>query len=87
MFANPNKFLFFAVQKNRVCNQPTDFMIGNNKVDIGSSVKLLSINIDNQLSSTKTSVTSVSNQTNNVLGRPKYFLGFKAKKVLINTFI
>ena len=39
MFANPNKFLFFAVQKNRVRNQPTDFMIGNNKVDIGSSVK------------------------------------------------
>ena len=49
MFINPNKFLSFSVQKNRVHNYPTYFVVGNNKVDTGLPVKLLLINIDNQV--------------------------------------
>ena len=50
MFINPNKFSSFDVQKNKVHSHPTYFVDGNNKAEIGSSVKLLRINIDKQLS-------------------------------------
>ena len=50
MFINPNKFSSFDVQKNRVHNRPTYFVDGKSKVEIGSSVKLLRINIGKQLS-------------------------------------
>ena len=39
-----------VAQKNQVLNGLTHFKTGNSKVDIESSVKLLEVNIDNQLS-------------------------------------
>ena len=39
-----------VVQKNQMLNQPTHFKIGNSKEDTESSVKLLVINSENQLS-------------------------------------
>ena len=54
-------------------------MIGNNKVDIESSVKLLGISIENQLSFNQHISNvwkSASNQLND-LGRLETFLGFE----------
>ena len=89
MIANLDKFKSIVIQKNKPLNQPTHFMIENNKVDIESSVKLLVISIDNQLSFSQR-ITKICKSTSsqlNTLGRLKTFLGFKAKNVSISTFI
>ena len=48
MIANPDKFKSTAVQKKRVFNQPTNFMIENGEqITSLLSIKLLRINVNN----------------------------------------
>ena len=48
MIGTPDQLKSAVVQKHQVLNQPPHFMIGNSKVDIEFSVKMLRISIDNQ---------------------------------------
>ena len=48
MIGTPDQLTSAVVQKHQVLNQPPHFMIGNCKVDIEFSVKMLRISIDNQ---------------------------------------
>ena len=45
MIVNPNKFKSITVQKTNQTIKPKQFLIGNNVVEIASSVKLLGIHI------------------------------------------
>ena len=45
MIVNPNKFKSITVQKTNQTIKPKQFLIGNNVVEIASSVKLLGIPI------------------------------------------
>ena len=82
MIVNPDKFKYIPVQKKQVLNQPSHFMIGNNKVDIGFSVKLLGNSIDDQLGLNQqiSNICKFASNQLNALGRLKTFLGLKAKK-------
>ena len=78
MFVNPDKFKSIIIQKNKTLNQPDKILIGNNSVEITSSVKLLGMTIDNQLTFNihiTNICKSASNQLN-ALVRLKPFLGF-----------
>ena len=83
-----DKFKSIVVQKNQVLNQATHFMIGNNKEDILSL--MLRIRLKINYVSTNTSAIFVNQLPINQMLWEDWtltFLGFKAKKVLINIFI
>ena len=89
MIVNLCKFKSIVVQNSQVLNQPTYFMIRNNKVNIDFSVNPLRINIDNQLSS-KQHISNICKSAFNhlnALGRLKTFLRVTVKSLLIVTFI
>ena len=50
MIVNPDKFTSIIIQKSNQIGRPKQFLIGNDVVEVASSVKLLGIHIDDQLS-------------------------------------
>ena len=50
MIVNPGKFESFVIPKSGQTSKPKQFLIGNGIVEVASSVKLLGIQIDDQLS-------------------------------------
>ena len=68
-------------------NKPKQFLIGNDIVEVASSVKLLGIHIDDQLSFSLHNICKSTSKQLNALVRLKCFLGFEERKVLINSFI
>ena len=49
MIINTDKFKLIIIQKSNETSNPKQFLIGNDFVEVASSVKLLGIHIDNQL--------------------------------------
>ena len=49
MIVNPDKFKSIIIPKHKSPHEINAFQIGNNSVEITSSVKLLGISLDNQL--------------------------------------
>ena len=89
MIVNPDKFKSIIIPKHKSPHEINAFQIGNNSVEITSSVKLLGISLDNQLNfigHIENICKSASNQLN-VLVRSKTFLGFEQKRILINSFL
>ena len=68
-------------------NKPKQFLIGNDIVEVASSVKLLGIHIGDQLSFSLHNICKSISKQLNALVRLKCFLGFEERKVLINSFI
>ena len=50
MIVNPDKFKSIVIHKSNQISKPKQFLIGNDLVEVASSVKLLGIHIDDQLS-------------------------------------
>ena len=50
MIVNPGKFESFVIPKSSQTSKPKQFLIGNDFVEVASSVKLLGMPIDDQLS-------------------------------------
>ena len=89
MIVNTDKLKSIIIQKSNQTIKPKQFLLGNNVIEIASSVELLGIQIDVQLNfNLHISITckSASKQLN-ALVRLKCFLGFEERKVLINSFI
>ena len=89
MIVNPGKFqaIIFDKHKGNLTNRTIN--INHKKIKAVAKVKLLGIEIDNKLSfnhHTKNTCKSASNQLNTLI-RLKHLLGFKERKVLINTFV
>ena len=88
MIVNPGKFESFVIPKSSQTSKPKQFLIGNDIVEVTPSVKLLGIQIDNQLSfNLHMSNICKSTKQLNALVRFKCFLGFEEIKVLMNSFI
>ena len=71
---NLNPLLF---KKKNQRNKPKQFLIGNNVVEVASSVKLLGIYIDDQLYFSN--ICKSASKQLNALVRSKCFLGFEKK--------
>ena len=89
MLVNPDKFQSIIIQKSNQTNKSKQFLIGNDVVEVTSSVKLLGIHIDDQLNFNLhiSNICKSASKQLNALLRLKYFLGFEERKVLINSFI
>ena len=88
MIVNPGKFKSIVIHKSSQTSKPKQFLIGNDIVEVTPSVKLLGIQIDNQLSfNLHMSNICKSTKQLNALVRFKCFLGFEEIKVLMNSFI
>ena len=89
MLVNPDKFQSIVIQKSNQTNKSKQFLIGNDVVEVTSSVKLLGIHIDDQLNFNLhiSNICKSASKQLNALLRLKYFLGFEERKVLINSFI
>ena len=77
MIGNPNKFKSIIIQKSNKKNKPKQFLMGNNVVEVASSVKLLGIYIDDQLNFSN--ICKSASKQLNALVRSKCFLGFEKK--------
>ena len=89
MIVNPDKFKSIIIQKINQTSKHKQFLIGNDVVDVASSVKLLGIYIDDQLNFNlyiSNTCKSASKQLN-ALVRLKCFLGSEERKVSINSLI
>ena len=89
MMVNPDKFKSIVISKNSRETIPKEFKIGNDNVQVLSSVKLLGIVLDNKLNFNlhiENICKSASNQLN-ALVRLKRYLGFAERKVLVNSYI
>ena len=89
MIVNPDKFKSIVIHKSSQTSKPKQFLIGNDVVEVTSSVKLLRIHIDDQLSFNlhiSNIYKSASKQLNSLVTL-KCFLGFEERNVLINSFI
>ena len=89
MIVNPDKFKSIIIQKINQTSKHKQFLIGNDVVDVASSVKLLGIYIDDQLNFNlyiSNTCKSASKQLNAFV-RLKCFLGSEERKVSINSLI
>ena len=90
MIVNPKKFQTMLVSK-RKNTTPEDLTIIINDVDIkpNNSVKLLGITLDKKLNFEKhiSSICKSGSRQLNALFRLKKFLGFKERKILIESFV
>ena len=89
MIANPDKFKAIIFDKRNTDFSKTRLAVNGENLEIVTSVKLLGIQIDNQLNFNehiKNICKSAANQLN-ALVRLRYFLGFEVRKVLVNSFI
>ena len=89
IIANPDKFKSIIIQKSNQTSKPKQLLIGNDVVEVASSVKLLGIHIDDQLSFNLhiSNICKSAFKQLNALVRLKRFLGSEERKALINSFI
>ena len=85
MIANPEKFHSIIVTKNRADNSNSLVKIGDRVIKIEPNVKLLDnkLNFDLHISY----LCKTASAQLNALLRLKYFLSYKAKSVLIQSFV
>ena len=89
MIANPDKFKAIIFDKRNTDFSKTKLAVNGQNLEIVTSVKLLGIQIDNQLNFNEhinNICKSAANQLNALI-RLRYFLGFEVRKVLVNSFI
>ena len=89
MIANPDKFQAIIIDRFRSDYGDEKININKESIKIVSSVKLLGVQIDNQLNFNlhiSSICKSAANQLSALL-RLKSFLGFDEKKILVNSFI
>ena len=89
MIVNPGKLKSSFIHKSSQTSKPKLFLIGNDVVEVASSVKFLGMHIDDQLSF-NLHISNICNYVSKQLSalmRLKCFLGFEERKVLINSFI
>ena len=89
MIANPNKFQVLISAKHISDNSSIELQINNTNIKPSKEVKLLGVNIDQKLifESHITNLCNSAARQLNALIRLKSALGFKEKKVLIESFI
>ena len=88
MMVNLGKFQEIIIEKKKKCHTKENLKNGNKIIKVSSSVKLLGVQIDDQLNFNlhiSDMFRSAANQLN-VLIRLKRFLAFKEKKTLINSY-
>ena len=86
MIVNPGKPKSSFIHKSSQTSKPKQFLIGNDVVEVASSVKFLGMHIDDQLSF-NLHISNICNYVSKQLSalmRLKCFLGFEERKVLIN---
>ena len=78
MIVNPDKFKSVNIQKSNQTSKPKQFLNRNDVVEVASSVKLLGIHIDYQLSFNLhiSNVCKSASKQLNALVRLNCFLGF-----------
>ena len=88
MIDNPDKFKSIIIQKSKQTTTPTQFLLGNDVVEVASSVKLLGIHINDQLNFNLhiSNICKSASKQLKALVRLKCFLGFEERKLLINSF-
>ena len=89
MIANPEKFHAIVVTKNRANNSNINVSINGKNIKSEPWVKLLGIKIDNKLKF-DLHIADLCNKASgqlNALIRLKPFLNFKAKSILIQSFV
>ena len=88
MMVNPGKFQAIIIDKKKKCHTNETLKIGDKIIKALSSVKLLGVQIDDQLNINlhiSNICRSAANQLNALI-RLKSFLAFKEKKTLINSY-
>ena len=84
---NPSKFQTIIIDRKKKCHTNETLKIRDKQIKVSSSVKLLGVQIDNQLNFNlhiSDICRSAANQLN-ALKRLKRFLAFEEKKTLINS--
>ena len=87
MIVNPDKFQAILLDKRRSDRTNQRIVVDNQNVKVVSSAELLGIQIDDKLNfnlHTSSICRSAANQLNALI-RLKRFLGFKEKRILINS--
>ena len=81
MLVNPGKFKSIVVQKGNQTSKPKQFLIGSDLVEVASSVKLLGIHIDDQLSFNLyiSNICKSSSKQLSAVVRLKCFFGFEER--------
>ena len=88
MMVNPGKFQAIIIDKKKKCHTNETLKIGDKIIKASSSVKLLGVQIDDQLNFNlhiSNICRSAANQLNALI-RLKRFLAFEEKKTLINIY-
>ena len=88
MIVNPGKFQAIIIDKKKKCHTNETLKIGDKIIKASSSVKLLGVQIDDQLNFNlhiSNICRSAANQLNALI-RLKLFLDFEEKKTLINSY-
>ena len=88
MIDNPYKFKSIIIQKSKQTTTPTQFLLGNDVVEVAASVKLLGIHINDQLNFNLhiSNICKSASKQLKALVILKCFLGFEERKLLINSF-
>ena len=86
---NPDKFKSIIIQKSNQTSKSKQFLIGNDVVEVDSSIKLLGTHLDDQLNFNLhiSNICKSASKQLNALVRLKWFLGFEERKVLTNRFL
>ena len=89
MIANPDKFQAIIMNKKRENPITHKLKIYNNEIETTKSLKLLGIEIDNQLSFNQriSKLCSKAAMQLNTIGRLAKFMGNKEKIAMINSFV
>ena len=88
MMVNPSKFQAIIIEKKKKCHTNETLKIGDKIIKASSSVKLLGVQIDDQLNFNlhiSNICRSAANQLNALI-RLKRFLAFEEKKTLMNSY-
>ena len=88
MMVNPGKFQAIIIDKKKKCHTNETLKIGDKIIKASSSVKLLGVQIDDQLNFNlhiSNICRSAANQLDALI-RLKLFLDFEEKKTLINSY-
>ena len=88
MMVNPGKFQVTIIDKKKKCHNNKTLKIGDKIIKVSSSVKLLGVQIGDQLNFNlhiSSICRSAANQLNALI-RLKRFLAFEEKKTLINSY-
>ena len=89
MIVNPEKFQAMILQKNESNNKSYRLEVGDDKIEISNSVKLLGINIDNKLKFDDhiSELCKKASMQLNAISRLQKFMGQKEKEAIITSFI